>query len=312
MKGKRSLPWLARLAISVVVLGLLLAFVPVAQLWAAIRQTPPLLWLSSLGLFLLGHVFGALKWRLLMAGPINAPPRLWLSAHFAGLGANLWLPSVAGGDVVRAAWVMARVEHKEKVLLASLLDRVIDVLSLMTLAALGMAWIGHMSSAATRTLLVAGGLVLSGLIVGAGLVYYFGRRRSEGMAGRLVDGIKLLSTRPWLFVMAFSLSLLVQTTFVLVNFRLGLAAGVQVGPSAWFVSWPLAKLTASIPVSLAGIGIREAALVFFMRPFSAAASSVLAAGLLWESVLISGGLVGLLVSAGLRPKQTIQPVDVDQ
>jgi uncharacterized protein (TIRG00374 family) len=311
VSGRRPLPWLARLTISVVVLALLFAFVPLGQLWEAIRQTPPLLWITSLCLFLLGHVLGAVKWRLLMAGPIDIRPKLWLSAHFAGLGANLWLPSVAGGDVVRAAWAMTQVEQKEMILLASLLDRAIDVFSLMTLAVLGMVWVGSMSSAATWTLLVAGGTVASILILGAALASQLARKRREGMAGRIVDGFKLLTARPWLFLFAFALSLLVQTNFVMVNFRLGQAAGVDVGPAAWFVSWPLAKLTASIPVSLAGIGVREAALVFFMRPFGTVTSSVFAAGLLWESVLISGGLVSLLLTAGLSLKPTPPTTDGD-
>jgi len=36
-----------------------------------------------------------------------------------------------------------------------------------------------------------------------------------------------------------------------------------------------------------------------MRPFTAVSSTVLAAGLLWESVVVAGGLAGLLISAGL-------------
>ena len=66
MRSGGPLPWLIRLTISVAVLALLLAFVPLGELWVAVRQTPPSLWLTSLALFLLGHVGGAVKWRLLM------------------------------------------------------------------------------------------------------------------------------------------------------------------------------------------------------------------------------------------------------
>ena len=46
-----------------------------------------------------------------------------------------------------------------------------------------------------------------------------------------------------------------------------------------------------LPVSLGGLGVREAALVSLLVPFGADAASVVAAGLAFEAVIISGGLV---------------------
>src|SRR5262245_23993814 len=125
--------WLLRLVVSAAMFATLLAFVPVAQLWSAMREVPPALWLSAMVFFLAGHAVSAWKWRLLMLSV--APDRyVWLRAHFAGLIANLCLPGIAGGDVVRAAWVMRSVDRKEDVAVASLADRIVDSLSLVLLA----------------------------------------------------------------------------------------------------------------------------------------------------------------------------------
>ena len=55
--------------------------------------------------------------------------------------------------------------------------------------------------------------------------------------------------------------------------------------------WPLAKLLALVPLTLGGLGIREAGLVALLAPFGAPATLAVATGLAWESIIIAGGLV---------------------
>jgi uncharacterized membrane protein YbhN (UPF0104 family) len=86
----------------------------------------------------------------------------------------------------------------------------------------------------------------------------------------------------------------VQAVFVLLNIVLARAVGLDVGPDVWFFAWPLAKLLALAPISISGLGVREAALAALMAPFGANPAVVVAVGLLWQSVLFGGGLVGTL------------------
>ncbi len=296
--SKANLSWVLRLTVSAVVLGLLLWLVPVDELWGAMRQLPPALWLGSVLLFLIGHVIAAFKWRLLMGRRADVPPRLWLTGHFAGLTANLALPGVAGGDLVRAAWVMGKVGKSEGVAVASLVDRVVDLVALLTLAFVGSVWAGQSEGAGRTALTIAGGVIVAGIVVAAALYFYLKERDLPGIAGRVVDAVTSLR-RSWLPVWALMLSLVVQTTFVAINAQLGSALGVEPGFGAWLMAWPLAKLVATLPISLAGLGVREAALAAFMRPFGASASVVVAVGLLWETILVAGGLVGWITTLAL-------------
>ena len=67
--------------------------------------------------------------------------------------------------------------------------------------------------------------------------------------------------------------------------------------SVWFLAWPLAKLVALVPVSLGGIGVREAALAVFLTPFGVDAALAVAQSLTWEAVLIFSGMIsGLAVN----------------
>ncbi len=292
---KSTLTWLARLVVSGLVLALLFRIVPAAELWAAMRQLSPLLWLGSVALFLGGHVVAAYKWRLLMGRRNDVPARLWLTGHFAGLTANLALPGVAGGDLVRAGWVMTKVERRESVAVASLVDRFIDLVALLCVAFVGLLWAGQAAEAGTTALMVAAGLILTGAVGAAGLYLYLRGRELTGMVGRLVDALTSLR-HSWLPLGALMLSLIVQTTFVAINVQLGEALGLTPGFGAWMMAWPLAKLVATLPISLAGLGVREAALAAFMRPFAVSSGAVIAVGLLWETILVAGGLIGWTIT----------------
>ena len=77
-----------------------------------------------------------------------------------------------------------------------------------------------------------------------------------------------------------------------INALLGRAAGVTAPWAAWFFAWPLAKLVALLPVSLAGLGVRDMALVFFLEPLGGTRKTVAAAALAWSSIIVAAGLLG--------------------
>ena len=60
----------------------------------------------------------------------------------------------------------------------------------------------------------------------------------------------------------------------------------------WFLTWPLAKISAMLPISMGGIGVREVALAVLLGRFGIPFSSAVGLGLLWESVLIAGSGIG--------------------
>ncbi|PYU09947.1 MAG: TIGR00374 family protein, partial [Acidobacteria bacterium] len=53
---------------------------------------------------------------------------------------------------------------------------------------------------------------------------------------------------------------------------------------AWLFAWPLAKLSALLPVTQGGIGVREVALAALAAPFGAAPVLTVAVGLVWEAI----------------------------
>lgn len=287
------LKWGLRLGVSLAMLALVVYLVPdKARLVEAGRGISPPVWLGVWMLFLGGQVAMALKWRLLMGLPPDVPAADCLRGHFAGQASNLFLPGVSGADVVRLLWVVRAGAAKERVILASAVDRFCDLAALLLLAALGAAATAQGSEAVAAALGWVALLLVAAALCGLGGVVFARRLFRHAFWDRLDAAYRRLRSAPGRVAAAAALSLLVQGAYVLGNAALGRAAGAEAPLAAWFVAWPLAKLTALIPVSLAGLGVRDAALVFFLKPLGGSETAVTAAALAWSSVLVAAALTG--------------------
>jgi len=312
-KGK--LGWLLRLGVSAVVLVVIFRLVPPAQIVAAARQLSPATWLLSLALFLFGHLVAAFKWRLLVGDEI--PVGAALRAHLAGLSANIALPGVAGGDVVRAALVAPLVRSRAQLAVGSLMDRVIDTVGLLCIALAG-SWLvlADRSSGVRIFLLVA---ILAAVIGGvAGLfaarplerwvLRTLPNRKIGTVAARLLGALGEFAARPWRLLSCLLLSLAVQCLFVTINIWLADDIGLHLPAASWFAAWSLAKIIAIAPISFGGLGVREASMAALLQPFGAPPQQVVAVGLVWQTILYASGFIGFLVQALVSASRRGAPV----
>ena len=298
--------WLIRLSISALLLALIFTLVPFADVWAAARQISLLLWLGALGLFLAGHAAAAAKWRILIGGGISY--RQAFRAHLAGLAANLALPSVAGGDVVRAGLVMKHADDKARLAMGSVADRLIDTLGLV-LIALASGWLAWRPRLEPDVwtgwpLLGLVILVAAGLVAARALDRFAGRREPSGKLLRaltkMIHSAAELARSPARLLLCLAISMAVQCLFVGINIAFAEAAHVDAPVAAWFFAWTAAKIIAIAPISLGGLGVREASMAALLVPFGADPAQVVAIGLVWQSVLYASGGIGFLMQLQRR------------
>ena len=286
-----------RVAVSVIVLALLLTLLPFDEIKQAVGGLSPLLWLGVLAGFLVGHRAGVEKWRSLVnAGRADLGSRQAVRCYAAGLFANLCLPSIVGGDVLRAALASRVTGRTEAVVIGALADRLLDVMALATLITVGALAAPAVLPGAAPWLVA--GAVLGGVVAGAVAVAVAGRRplsswppKFRRRIGRTLVGLRRLRRYPRVTARAFAISLGIQTGFVLLNAAIGKAVGVDVPVTVWFLVWPLAKVAALLPISLGGLGLRDATLGALLVPFGIPMALGVVASLVWQSVLIAGGLI---------------------
>jgi len=286
-----------KVLISVGVLVALFLLLPLAELWGAFQRLSPFVWLGVLAGFVAGHATGVVKWRrMLGAGRASLSAAEGARCYSAGLFANLCLPSIVGGDVLRAVLAGRTTGRPEAVVIGSIGDRLCDVLALALLATAG--------ALVARAALPGWGSNLIGIlaivgILGAALFVPLALKRPlrawpvriRRQVGRTLVALRRLARAPGIALSVIGLSLTIQTAFVLLNAWLGRSVGIDVPLAVWFFAWPAAKVAGLLPVSLGGLGVRDATLGAVLLPFGIPMASGVAVSLLWETVLIAGGLL---------------------
>ena len=109
---------------------------------------------------------------------------------------------------------------------------------------------------------------------------------------KLAPALQEFRRRPGRLALCLSLSILIQAGFVGLNVALATASGLTTPALAWYYAWPLAKLIAIVPISLGGLGVREASLAALLAPLGAEPTKVVAVGLLWQAILFTTGILG--------------------
>ncbi len=300
-----------RWAAALVVLGLLLHFLPVAPLRAAIARVPVGVFFAVLVGYLLAHCIGVLKWRMVVnAAGAELDFATSAQCYAGGLFGTLFLPSIVGGDVVRLAVGLRRSPRPAAVLTGNLVDRFLDVAAQGGLLLVGLLLAPESELVPDELedkLENVFVLVATALIVLLGVMFRLRKRIFGGRSvrfrrrlARLRHALRSVSKRPRVLVLGWLLGTGIQTSFLLLTILVAECCGLELPLSVWLFAWPLAKLAAVLPVTQGGIGVREAALVALLAPFGAPGPLVLAAALVWEAVVIAGGLIAGAVALALR------------
>ena len=290
---------LLRVLGSVGVLGLLLVIVPLDELRAALARVPATVWLGALGIYLGLHLIGVIKWRLLMnAAGAGLSFRDTARCYYYGLFGNIFLPSIVGGDVVRAGLATRLGRSGSGVILGSLVDRTLDTIGLAAVAGIGLLLLPTAVDPRSRATFMAV-IGVMGLAGAGGLAILafvpWIRRLPYRIRRKLVPPRRAylaLRRQPMRLVTSLVLGIALQTLLVLLNAWLGRVMGVEISAVVWLFVWPLAKIAAILPVTQGGIGVREGALVVLFQPFGVTAATAMATGLVFTAIVMAGGLVG--------------------
>ena len=307
-----ALRWLAGLFI----LAVLFHFLPMSQLVESLQRVRATRFIAILLGYLLVHVVGIMKWRMVVnAAGAKLDFATCAQCYTGGLFATLFLPSIIGGDIVRLAVGLRRSPNPSAVLAGNVADRFLDVAAQAVLVVLGLLLLpgslpADLGTRARRGLLFLGVVVL--LLAVAGVLLHrpmlAGRSiRFRRRLARLRHSLRRVSRRPHILLLGWGLGTGMQFMFLFLTALLAISCGLFLPLRVWFFGWPLAKLAAVLPLTQGGIGVREAALVALLSPFGAAPHLVLASGIVWEGVVIVGGLIAGLAALVLS-RRKVEPV----
>jgi uncharacterized membrane protein YbhN (UPF0104 family) len=246
-----------------------------------------------------GQCLAALRWRVVIGS--EAPPwrhiaRLYLVGGFF----SLFLPTLVGGDAFRAA-AASRKLPPGSAFASVLLDRFLGVAALMLYGLVGLflapagaaAMIGGAHWEQPGAALSAA-LVASMAAVTLAIAFVPAVRR---FAGQLRAVVVRLALAPRDLALALGLGLVVQGVYIAAWMLAAAALNVQLAVSTFLLAVPLVTLGGMLPVSIAGLGLRENAWLLLLRGSGIPPARVVAFSMLFFAGTMLAGAVGGLVFA---------------
>jgi hypothetical protein len=290
-----------RLFVTAALVWLLAARFDIGRAANLMSHASPLLLAIALVVVSMANLIVALRWHLVLAAATRSPgPTALLKIVFVGLFFNQILPTGVGGDAVRA-WRCRRIGIGLGAAIRSiLLDRACGYLVLVVLYALGLPiWLKILADPAERSAVVAVLLfAMLGLIALVSLDCLprpLLRLRVVTEFAELSRASRRLFADPGRCGAVLALSVVTIALTVLAFKLVGDAIGSRLSLGSWMMIVPPVTLIQLVPVSLAGWGVREAALVVALGSFGVPAEAALAISVLVGLCSIAVGLPGGLI-----------------
>jgi uncharacterized membrane protein YbhN (UPF0104 family) len=298
----RAASLVLRVVVTVGILALVLRSIDAPRVGAILAHARPGLLAAALALQLASSTAAAYRWHLVMGNlRFGQAASFYVRSFFKGLFFNQALPGV-GGDAFRVIDVARRGFRKRDALYAIFLDRLLGFGALMLLSLGGLLVDPGLLPAAAHRAIAA---IMAAGVAAASMVFWVGLLPWPRRDTRLVATLLALSERARRAVCArraaiLAFSLLSPLLAILCFHAAGRALGLPYGPMAYVVVVPPALVLSALPVSIAGWGVREGALVGLFALAGADKAAVLTLSLLYGLMVLLASLPGLAIFLGGR------------
>src|SRR5436190_7844733 len=265
-----------KVAVSVGLLALLFSRVDVGRLWSVARQASPA-WLAIALLLYFGMVLAsAVRWGLLLrAQHVRLSYGFLTQSFLVATFFNNFLPSNIGGDVVRVTDTAKAAGSKTLATTVVLIDRGIGLLALALMAASGATMMHRMAVGPVGPGVLWAGFGLGAVVATPALLMpesmtkllaplrVFHQEWVDERIAKLTDALTRFKETPTALAGCFAGAVVVQGLLVLFYLAIARSIGIPIGFAELAVIVPVSFIVQMLPVSLNGLGIREATFGFY-------------------------------------------------
>jgi len=299
---KRRIGFWLRITVSVVLLAVLVSRIDLSSALPQHRHLSTLLWLGgAFAVAMGGIVLSAWRWqRVLIVFDREVRMRTLVGHYFSGQFVGNVLPSTIGGDVVRVTRLTQTIGDAPTAFGSVALERLTGFIALPLLSLIGFAvdpsllgarrsWIALLASGVTIVALVA-------ILFLAAHPRLAGRyRHDEGWTrfiGAVHVGVERMRREPRRAAAALGTAMLYQASLVVTMWCVAHALGAPVPSGALLAYVPAVAMAQVLPLSLAGLGVREGMLVLLLTPLGVTTGQAVGMGLLWYLIMLVVSMFG--------------------
>jgi len=299
----KKIPWgiLLRLLVSGSLIVWLLERFDLSTVWGIPRDIPLYILALVLSAILATLLAIARRWQLVIRlGGINAPFFPLAEATFIGAFFNQFLPSSVGGDFFRILAVRRHGASLNNAVTGVFMDRLFGFISLGALCLLALPAEGAaLLDSDLKWPFFVTLLLLSGVLGGGGLLLFIPKHWHAHFLVRpfhsVIEMVQGALRQKGLFLSMFASSLVAS---VLVIFGLQILMLPFHIPLTWgqgTAILPVILLLTALPISFAGWGLREGAMIVALGIYGVPQETALALSLTYGMLQLASGLPGLVL-----------------
>jgi hypothetical protein len=304
---------IAKIGFALLVLTWLLHKVNAARVWHNVRNAEPLPVIAGVLLCWLTVLIAGVRWhRLLEVFGIGVPLRSLVCITQIGQFFLMFLPGPAGDDLTRMLYVSRLSKgHVGEACTSVLLDRCIGLASILFMALLCIPWQWQLLAVSQKTWWLGMAIASAGGAAFVAALLYFAvdgavmqRLAEKGLRLLPASGIReelfRISSRIFNSKLAIAkvLGIAVGTQFILcaLYWLAGRSVGIHAPMAIWLNIAPLLLAANAVPVTVAGIGVREYLLILFLgRLAHVESEQALAASFIAFSMMLANSVLGGIV-----------------
>ena len=283
-----------KLTAGISLLGFLFFHYDLHRVLQLLSRERPIMFAATVVLFVSVQFVSAYRWQLLARlNGICGKYRDYLAYYFIGMFTNVFVPGLIGGDALRAYYLGRRHNRIADALGSVVADRGVGLLALFWFAAGASLWIGRQQLPESVLQVTLGLAAVSMLAYLAGPIIWISFSKIRGLNRLLTPMIPYVS-RPISLIPAIALSGFLQFAFALCQYLLGLGLGLQVPLTTFLLIVPIANVVASLPVTINGLGLREASYLLLLGLAGVSRDQAVALSILYFAATLSAGLTGII------------------
>ena len=319
MKARQVAFLVAKLVFAAAVIVWLSRKVDVAQVWSSVRNAQLAPILLGVLLCLLTVAIAGWRWqRLLRVFQIHLPLKPLICIAQIGQFFVVFLPGPVGDDVTRMLYISRLAPGRvAEACTTVLLDRCIGLASVLVLAVVCIPWHWDVLSTSQQTYWLA----LAIAAVGAGIclfgLFFFaaghpthewfqkrlGLLPAHSLRDELVRVWGLLCANKKALAQVIVAALITQVLLCFLFYLAGVSVGINAPLVGWLSFVPIVLAANALPITVAGLGVREYLLVLFLGVVAQVQGErALAASFIAFAMILAVCLLGGLLYIFYRPK----------
>jgi len=317
---KKTLLWILKLCISIGILWYVFSRPDISphKIVEHIKSIELSRLLMAIGLYIIIIFIACLRWQELLKGQgIYLPFLKTLELNFIGLFFNTFMPSLTGGDVVKAYYVSKHTDQRLEAATTVLIDRIVGMLALIAIGAVASLY--AISDPQIRK--PATSIVVCFFVMTILCIAFFNKRLMKKFSfdvkkerwqkaivslKRVYSAFYIYRSKKALLVKVFLMSIVIQIMSILINYQIALGLGLNISMKYFFLFIPIIAVISTIPITFAGWGLGESLYKYFFGLVTGACGLAVTMSIIVRLIILILNLFGGIFYIFHKPPKLYQ------